>query len=162
MVKVGDVVETAMWLCGRETPEQRQAFEDDVRAAMLRAQDEHGVVLGAVVYVEKRPGDDRVPPVPDHIAGPDVRLLVAEAKAICAMPHFDLAESRFVDELEPDDLARLRKITRDGYARMMAQHGFTMPPLTDRQCDTIISDLGPEAALDALRADDVDVLKVLH
>ncbi len=154
----GEVLETAMWADGTETVEQLAKFETDIREQLAWFAENEGVIIGPLVIAVKKPGDDRVPQVPDHIAGPDVRLLVGEAKVVCRAPHFDIGESRFVDELEPNDLNRLRAITRKGYARAFPRR----VRLTDRQCDTIINDLGPDAALDALRAGEADVLRVLH
>lgn len=155
---IGDVIETAMWIDGRETLEQRAHFERDVSAALAAAQAESGLMLGSVTYTEKRPGEDRVPKVPDHIQGPDVRLLVAEAMVVGHMPVFGAQPSWFTDDLGPDDLAVLRRLTRDAYALQFPLR----PLLTDRQCETIINDLGPDAALDTLRSNSVDVLKVLN
>jgi len=152
-VKVGDVLETAIWADGRETAEQRQRFKRDMGVALNQIAS--GLVLGPIIFTEKRPGDERVPEVPDHIQGPDVRLLIAEAIVIARLPDLNVQQGAFIAELEPDDLARLRRITRMSYA---LQKPF-MVPLTDRQCDTIINDLGPDAALDTLRA---GLAKVLH
>ena len=44
-MNIGDVIETAMWIDGRETPEQRRKFEDDVSAALAAAQSESGLIL---------------------------------------------------------------------------------------------------------------------
>ena len=66
--------------------------------------------------------------------------------------------NNFLAELEPSDLARLRRITRAAYARAFPWRR----PLTDRQADTIICDLGPEAALDSLSAGRVDVMRTLQ
>lgn len=155
-MNIGDTLDAALWIDGRETAEQRRRFEIDVSAALAEGQEEHGVIIGPVIWTEKKPGEERVPPVPDHIQGPDVRLLVGTAKVIAFMPVF--GESRFYDDLEPDDQERLRRITRKAYKRDFPGY----PRLTDRQCETLINDLGPEAGLDALRANDTDIRKVLN
>ena len=69
-----------------------------------------------------------------------------------------LPTSWFTDDLGSDDLARLRRVTREAYARLFPVRSR----LTDRQCDTIINDLGPEAAADALRRGMADITPVLH
>jgi hypothetical protein len=140
-VKPGETVETAIWLNGTETPEQMTMFKTDVASAMLEAATSQNVALTPLRWAEKRLGDDRVPEPPDHIQGPDVRLLVAEADVLEAE-----TESKFLSELEPRDLARLRRVTRETYDRQFPGY----KPLTDRQCDTLINDLGPDAALASL------------
>ena len=142
----GDTVECAIWVDGRETVAQRQQFEKDVQIAMVEGQAQHGAILGPVIWTEKKPGDDRVPPVPDHIAGPNVRLLVAEAKILGLAANINNPVG-FVHDLEPDDLSLLCRITRREYERQYPNQ----PRLTDRQCHTLINDLGPEAASETLR-----------
>jgi len=143
-MKPGDTIEAAIWLDGRETVQQVERHRDEVMLAMLEQAQAVGVSLTPLRWVEKRPGDDRVPPVPEHIQGADVRLLVAEAD-VTAMT---AAPSNFLAELEPSDLRRLRAVTRSAYHRRYPGQ----PQLTDRQCDTLINDLGPEAAIAALHA----------
>ena len=149
-MKVGDTLEAAIWLDGCETPEMRALFMKTGRQAF----EDTGAVIGPVTWVEKYPGEDRVPPVPDHVQGPDVRLLVVEATVIA----LSSPDSMFLDELEPDDLRRLRRITRRAYAKMFPKRAL----LTDRQCDTLINDLGPDSAAEALQAGEADVARVLH
>ncbi len=141
-MKPGDTIETAIWLDGRETPQARAQFEADVSAALVERASAENAVLAPVKWSVKRLGEDRVPEAPDHIQGPDVRLLVAEADVLSVAP----TASHFLSELEPRDLTRLRQITRRGYRRAYPGQGR----LTDRQCDTLINDLGPEAAVAAL------------
>lgn len=149
----GESLETALWADGTETKAQLERFERDLRVNLAEIAAGNGVIIGPLILHVKRPGDDRVPPVPDHIQGPDVRLIVATAKIVALVD-----TGRFTDDLEPDDLARLRKITRDGYAKVFPRRH----PLTDRQCDTLINDLGPEAAADALRRNAVNVGPLLN
>lgn len=145
-MKPGDSLECAMWIDGRETPEQRAQFERDVAEAMHRSQ-AHGTILGPVIWSEKLPGEERVPPVPNHIAGPNVRLLVAEARVVGLVANMNNPVG-FVHDLEPDDLAILRRVTRRQYEAQYPGHAR----LTDQQTDTLINDLGPEAALDTLES----------
>ena len=146
-MKTGDIVETAVWLTGTETPEMRRQYEAEVKNAIARAQSENGAILGPVVWTEKKPGEERVPTPPAHVNGPDVRLLVGEAKIVARAPVLSTTGSRFVADLDGADLAQLRAATRRAYANDFPGY----PPLTDRQCDTLINDLGPEAALNTLR-----------
>lgn len=140
-------VETAIWLDGRETPADYTRFKHDVESTMRESSTIQGHILGPVTWAEKKPGDERVPAVPDHIAGPNVRLLVAEAQIIGLRPVGKQASS-FVYDLELDDQARLRRVTRREYERAFPGRAR----LTDRQCDTLINDIGPEAAVAALQA----------
>ncbi len=144
--QIGMPVEVSVWLTGRETPNQMQAWKKDCEAEIGRFGLEHGVMMGEAVYTEKRPGEDRVPPVPDHISGPDVRLLVCEA---CVLrPETKIVKATgFVADLDAKDLARLRKITRRAYAKTHPGQA----PLNDAECDAVIERVGPESALKTLR-----------
>ncbi len=155
-MKPGDVLEAAIWLDGRETAEHRRLYEADLQEQLARAGNLYGMVIGPLMWTEMRLGEDRVPKVPDQIAGPDVRLLVAEARVVCRMPDYTVAGGSFVDELEPADLARLRAITRRA-------HAWRKPGerrLTDAECDAVIERIGPETALRTLK-EAVD-RKLLH
>lgn len=142
---IGETVDIAcIWLDGRETPEQRRQYEQDVNTVLLDTARQK-YVLGPLSWTEKRPGEPRVPPVPPHIDGPDVRLLLVEA-VVLAERLSTRTPVGFVHDLEPGDLALLRRVTRRRYEA--AYPGRTV---TDRQCDTLINDLGPAAATDTLR-----------
>lgn len=139
-MKPGDVIEVAVWLDGRETAEIRRQYEADVLETANLNLKAHGLVVTGIRWIEKRPGEPRVPEPPNSISGRVPRLLVAEI-AVGVPP------SAFVTELEPDDLARLRRLTRAAYEREWPEYGR----LTDRQCDRLINDIGPDAALRSLR-----------
>lgn len=146
-MKPGDVLEIAFWLDGRETEEQLTRWRTiDCPANMKETADRHGLALGPIEFFVKRPGDDRVPPVPDRISGPDVRLLVAEAK-LAYRPNYTIKPaSGFTSDLTKEDLATLRKLTRQAHAR---SHPGDW--LSDTRCDQIIEALGPDVALKTLR-----------
>lgn len=148
-VRVGDTLESAVWLTGDEPAALIDHHKVQVEAAIEEANEKSGAVTGPLRWVEKLPGTDRVPPVPDHVSGSCVRLLVAECDVLAIKP----SESKFLAELEPSDLRRLRKITREAHKNWWAQAfpGQPWPRPSDRQCDSLINDLGPEAGLDALR-----------
>jgi hypothetical protein len=137
MMKVGDIIESAIWITGDESLELR----DKYKAAVIQAIDdfchEHGMHHGPTRWTEKRPGEDRVPQVPGHIQGQRVRLLVAES--VVTGPALQISAGSFVANLERKDLLRLRKITKRKF-----------PHYTDRDCDDLIEQLGPEAALETL------------
>lgn len=131
-MKIGELAEYAIWIDGTETEAMLRQWKADC-AYMMASSHEPKLTLGPVTFEIKRPGEDRVPPVPDRIKGPNVRLLVATAEVL----GFEaLARQSFVDELDKRDLKRLRRATREA-------HGKNLP---DAVCDQIIDRLGPVAA----------------
>ena len=143
-MKVGDMIESAIWIDGTETKEQRKQFEAEITNAIDELCDTEGFLRGPVAFFEKLPLDDRVPAVPDHVSGPNVRLLAVEAAVVGIRPIESTGS--FIANLEKKDLERLRALTRSGakkYDRNVV--------LTDAECDEIIEELGPAAALDTLR-----------
>jgi hypothetical protein len=144
-MKIGDTINTAIWLQGTEPPGMQAAYRAQVVDAIDELCDEKGFVHGPVRFEELPPNSDpRVPPVPDHIQGPDVRLLIAEADL--TGPRLIEETRRFAGDLDTLDLERLRVITRRAHAAQ-----FPGQFLTDMECDDIIEELGPESAMDAIR-----------
>ena len=133
---------------GRETEIHIKQFKLDCLEAFRYIGSRNGVLFGGVEYEKKKPYDDMVPPVPDGCAERELTFLVASAKVVWT-PSFGSPrpDSLFAAQLEPDDLRRLRKLTREAYTK--AYKGKL--PLTDAQADTLINELGPEAAVDSLR-----------
>jgi hypothetical protein len=144
-MRLGDVIESAIWLNGEETPEDRRRFESDVSQAITELCDDLGFLHGPVTFIEKHPDDDRVPPVPDHVQGQRVRLLVAEAPIVALKP--EPTQDSFIANLDRTDLDRLRQMTREAHAK----HIPGAKRLTDPEVDEVIEATGPEAALGALR-----------
>lgn len=144
--QVGQLIEVAIWLNGQETEEDlRRWVEETIPSTFKAAEARDRIVLGSVRYTEKLPGQDRVPPVPRHISGPNVRLLVAEAVVLGKTK--PVIEVGFIGDLTDEDLQRLRRLTRRAHQR--AHPDF--PPLTDAQCDAVINMMGPQAAVATLR-----------
>jgi len=141
-MQLGDTVENAIWLDGRETKEQRKAYEKAVEVAIEQECSQNGFMCGKVIFHVKHPYDERVPPVPEHITGTQPRLLVAESDVIGLA--IEEVQSSFISDIEPRDLLKLREITR----RAAVARGHF---LNDHEVDDIIETLGPEAAMDALR-----------
>lgn len=144
-MKIGDLIESAIWLTGEESPEDRQRYEADVIEAMDYFCSKHRFIHGPVVFIEKKPGQDRVPEVPLHIIQPqtgNIRLLVAEAEIVGKAPETSIGS--FVANLDKTDLERLRTITRQTRMKLHKQS------LSDAECDEIIEEIGPDAALDVL------------
>ena len=143
-MKLGDCIESAIWITGDESQSTRARYEQDVRQAVADLCEEEGFENGPVTFTEKRPGDERVPPVPDHVQGSRVRLLVGEAQILgkCVAT----SEGSFVANLEKKDLVRLRAITRNEYLKRHPDY-----VMTDSECDQCIEQYGPEAAVETLR-----------
>lgn len=131
MARVGEVIETAIWITGEESPEDRKKYEHDVARAIDYFCYQHDFTHGPVVFTEKHPMDDRVPEVPDHIQGQRVRLLVAESVLLAG-------RGSFVANLEFEDLKKLRSIIRK-YRN-----------LTDEECDEMIEELGVQTVMDTI------------
>lgn len=131
-MKIGDLAECAIWLDGTETEAHLKQWAHDCPFMMANTH-EPKLKLGPVDFELKRPGQDRVPRVPDHVKGPDVRLLVATAEVI---GFEQVRKDSFLSELSEADLVRLRAATRKA-------HGRNLP---DNVCDQIIERLGPVAA----------------
>lgn len=147
-LNIGMPIEVSVWLTGRETPNQIDAFKKDCAEEVTAFGVMNNVVMGAPVFTEKRPGEDRVPQVPLHIHGPDVRMLICEALVVAERTMI-VKSSGFVQDLDLVDLAKLREITRRAHQKARPIE----MPLTDVQCDAIIEELGPTAALRTLGAD---------
>jgi hypothetical protein len=147
-LQIGEYLETAIWLSGTETQEDHRRFSADVRAAFEAIERQASIVIGPIEVAIKRPGEDRVPSVPPHIAGPDVRLLVANAMIVARRPeNTPLVKTSFLADLDPPDLARLRALTKAGWRKAHPKS----KPLNDEQADIVIETLGPEAAMNAVR-----------
>jgi hypothetical protein len=131
-MKLGDLAEYAIWVDGTESEQMLRQWKADCAYVMSHSQ-EPALKLGPLSFEIKRPGEDRVPPVPGRIKGPNVRLLVATAEVI----GFEtLRAESFVSGLDKRDLNRLRKATREAQGRH----------LPDAICDQIIDRMGPVAA----------------
>jgi len=135
-MNIGDQVESATWITGDEPQELRQRYERYVVDAIRYLCFENGFVSGEVEFTEKHPMDDVIE-APDHVSGSRVRLLIGEATVVEKL--IESPKGSFVANLELKDLQKLRGILRN------------YKQLTDFECDTIIEQLGPEAALDTLR-----------
>jgi hypothetical protein len=146
-VEIGMPVEVAVWLTGRETEYQMECFRKDCAAELGAFGLEHGVLMGEPRLIEKLPGEDRVPPVPANVSGPNVRLLIFEAEVKEFLRPQIIKSSGFVHDLDKQDLARLRTITRVAHQKNCPLER----PLTDAECDDVIEQIGPTIALKTLR-----------
>lgn len=131
-MKLGDLAEYAIWVDGTETEQMLRQWKADC-AHMMASSQEPALKLGPLSFEIKKPGEDRVPAVPDRIKGPNVRLLVATAEVL----GFQAVQTEsFIAGLDKGDLSRLRKATREAQGRH----------LPDAICDQIIDRMGPVAA----------------
>jgi hypothetical protein len=143
----GAVIEVAIWLSGEETEDHLRRFREDDMPEQFRQIAEHWLlIIGPLMFSTKKPGADRVPPVPRHIHGTDVKLIVVEAEVL-GWRDAPKRGSAFLADLTSDDLQKLRKATRAAHAK--AHPG--MPPLPDANCDAIINEFGPEAAYNLIK-----------
>ena len=106
-MRIGDTVESGIWVTGEEPPELRRRYEEDVTEAISYLCEEEGFLNGRVTFSLKHPMDADVPEVPDHIQGDKVRLLVGESEILSI-----IERGSFVNTLEPEDLSMLRSILR--------------------------------------------------
>lgn len=144
-MRPGDTVHASIWLQGTEPPGMQVAYQAQVTEAIDELCADKGFARGPVRFEELAPhSDPRVPEVPDHVQGPDVRMLLAEADI--TGPVLIETNRNFVGDLDKVDLERLRNITRRAFAVSNAGQ-----VLTDMQCDDIIENLGPDSAYDAIR-----------
>lgn len=134
---IGEIIESAIWITGDESPEVRSRYESDVTEAIDYFCSQKNLTHGPVGFVEKHPMDAGVPEVPNHIHGSKVRLLVASSEIIGRVS----VQGSFVANLELSDLKRLRGIIRKTAKR----------PVSNKECDYIIEEIGPEAAIETMR-----------
>ena len=144
MMKIGDTVESAAWLTGAEPEGIVDTYKRDVKGAIDRLCNLNGFIHGPVRFIERLPGMERVPDVPDHVQGPAVRLLIGEADLTAKAPEINTRS--FIGDLDKKDLMRMRVITRQAHRK----NNPSAPILTDTQVDDIIEQIGPEAAMDAV------------
>lgn len=145
-MKPGDNVEIAIWLTGEEPLWQIEDFKLRTRVQTDNAARHYHVEVGPFDWKIKKPGEDRVPKVPDHISGIDVGLLVGEAKVIHDSRPMIYRESGFVVDLPKAEREKLRRLTRRAHQRQ-----YPGDRLNDRQCDAIIEFLGPDVAVQTLK-----------
>lgn len=132
---IGQPFETAAWF-DPTNPIARRETKKSLLIAMTRLQEHCSVVLGEFHWSVLSPGDDRVPE-PPKVAPNGIKLMFVEAEVVALKPK--LGQQSFVMDLEFADLELLRKITRRGAKKAGRK-------LTDKECDAIIDQLGPEMA----------------
>ncbi len=146
-LKIGEELEGAWWFDGRESEAGISIWRGDMVTAFAEISKTEHVLLSPIEFTEFQPGDHRTPQVPDHIQGPNVRMLVASCRVLAFAPRFTGAGPLFTEQLDKVDLARLRLITRRVHQK--ARRGSI--PMSDFECDKIINAIGPETAFKTLR-----------
>lgn len=142
-MKIGDIVESAIWLTGDEPEDLRTRYEGDVKEAINCLCEDEGFLHNEVKFVEHHPEESGIPNVPDHINGSRVRLLRGETVLVSYRP-VERPVS-FVANLDAKDLGRLQQITRKAHYKHFNKN------ISDIECNDIIESLGPEAGLAALK-----------
>ena len=128
---IGETVENSWWLTGYETREQVEAIAIALKHSLTEETLKSGLYHGPVHGYNLEPGDPRTPDVPEHIMGPCVILLVAEAEVIGAIP------PGMSSDLDMPSLEAMRDVTRKAYAER--NPGAL---LTDMECDDVIDRIG--------------------
>ena len=141
-LKVGEVIVNSVWTTGDEPEGMKERYKKDIIESFDALCKTEGFIHGPVTIYEKRPGEGIVP-VPDHIQGSRVRLLILEATLVEELVLE--VKPTFVGNLDLADLVKLRKITRDRCAQELKRI------VSNEECDEIIELLGPDAAISALR-----------
>ncbi len=141
-MNIGQVLELSVWLTGEESVAMIERYKTDLCDGFRETCETRNVRTSPIIFTEKKPGEDRVPPVPKHISGANVRLLLGEAMIVEIIE--PLKVNSFLGDLDKVDLERLRRMTQ-ATAR---QYGAE---LSDMEADVIIEGLGPEAAYAAVK-----------
>ena len=142
-MKLGDDIENAIWMTGDEPEGMKERYKKEISDTFDVLCATEGFEHGPIRVLELRPGDNRCPEVPDHIQGSKVRLLVVEATLVRQL--VTETKGSFINELERKDLMKLRKITRDRGVKDLGRI------ISNAECDEVIEELGPDAALATLR-----------
>lgn len=145
-MKPGEIAEFGIWLSGEETEEQLHNWKTiEVPKIIERTEKQFNVVLKNIRFIVKSPGEDRVPQVPKHIKGANVKLLISEAD-VFAGPQAIKMQKGIANDLDQKSLQTLRRITRREHSK--AHPG--MPALNNQQCDAVINRLGTEIIVQML------------
>jgi len=145
-MKPGDIAQTGIWLRGTETVTHLERYRtEECAKTMERTALHYSVILGPMRFYVLKPGEENCPPVPDNISGPDVAFLVCESDVL-AYAKQDGSHGGFVEDLDKQDLKRLRAITRHAYCKK-----FPGRMLNDEDCDILIEEIGVDTAISMLR-----------
>ena len=141
-MRIGDICVAADWLTGTETADEIEQAHAFCKVAFQRLSDQKQVLFGPIQFSERHPGDEGVGSPPDNIKGPDVRLLVGEAKVLRRKPQYAPPDG-FHTLLDAVTLQDMRAATRRGHKAAHKRSPARYRPLTDDQCDRMIDEIGP-------------------
>ncbi len=138
MSSIQKVYEAALWYI---SPGGRKNAQKGLEVSFILVAETEGFIFGPISYEEVDPLSPRVPHPPDNMTG-DVMALIGTATVVAQ--RMEIPEKKFTDELLDRDRAAMRDVTRKIFLK-----GGTN--LTDDECDDIINEYGPEAALEGAR-----------
>lgn len=148
MRQIGDEVYGAIWFDPLETGSRLFAAEQVKKVLDDYARD-NNVTLSKPAYREMRPGEPGVPQAPR----PNVLLYYGSARIVAFGSGISVVPERFSQQIGNDDLQKLRKITREQWARSYKTNPVVglKSWLSDAECDNLVDEMGPETALKILR-----------
>ena len=132
-MKIGDMLPAALWF-NNDHPKDKEDAKRGVEEALKMTAEDAGVTLGPIEWDIVDPMSSRVPTPPDNFQG-DIKCMIGEALVV----GLEKRLVDFTDDLEEDDLERLRASTRSNAGA---------PDLTNEECDDIINSHGPDIAAD--------------
>jgi hypothetical protein len=147
-IRVGTVLETAIWYDANETPDPVAVSGSQIADAFKYRCKVNRIKVSDVKFTILLPGNPRVPEVPrwlEKIPGAIPRLLLAEVIVLGSLEEDE--PPGLVSDLDKKDLQRLRAATRRAH-RKARPHETT---LSDHECDKIINAAGIETVMQELR-----------
>ena len=147
MIPLHAELEAGAWFWLHDV-QSRVDAEEMIRVAFNRVRWRESVVLSHPKLTIRQVGDDRVPAPPPGLRS-GLRFLYAEATVIGHAPERDAVLGRpFLKTLTKDDVALLRQLTANTWAR----ENPGSPPLNQDEIDAAIEMLGPDMARTAILA----------
>ncbi len=136
-MKIGDELPAALWF-NNDNPQERTDAERGIRESLDMLAEYDDLELGDITWEVVDPLSPRVPEPPEHFQG-DIKCLIGTAKITRIKEK--AREVDFVDGLSPQDLANLRRITKD----KAVEYGEL---LSDEEADDLINSIGIEVAVE--------------
>lgn len=150
-MKPGDNLEWALWYNATEHPvDPISTCRDTIEEMMDVSCKKHNLTHGKVTFEILKPGEDRVPEVPNWLEqqkGSMPRLIVVHSVA----EEIIKSNTGILGDLDKKDIARLRLATR----RIHKQYHPKAEELSDQECDYIIDQMGIEVVMEQLRSSTV-------
>ena len=148
MRQIGDEVYGAIWFDPLETGSRLFAAEQVKKILDDYARD-NNVTLSRPEYREMRSGEPGVPEAPRRNA----LLYYGSARIVAFGSGISVVPERFSQQVGTDDLQKLRKITREQWARSYKANPVKglKSWLSDAECDNLIDELSVDVAEKILR-----------